>query len=383
VASLIVSEVCAALEADTAWVALIDNHTGELRSLAHSGFTDDQIRPFLRFPAHAPTPSREVLADGRDRWYATRADLVTDYPELDEPLGDLQQESLGVLPLDAGAGRMGVMTVGFRRARYFADDDRALARALAGQCAQALERARLYEAEREARERAESANQAKSEFLARMSHDLRTPLNAIGGYAELVEMGLRGAVTPEQQEAMARIRRAKEHLLMLINDILSFARLEAGQVTIIMDTVDVRDVALELRPLIEPQVASRGLAYHERGTVPLTVRADRERLVQVLLNLATNAVKFTDHGHVTVDWERDGSDALIHIIDTGRGIAADRLPTIFDPFVQAGDSTDQARDGVGLGLAISRELLRLMHGDLSADSTMGEGSVFTVRLPLA
>ncbi|HSJ23270.1 MAG TPA: ATP-binding protein [Longimicrobiales bacterium] len=381
VGELFVRQVRDALGADTAWVALRSNGD-ELVGLAHDGFSSAEIAPFLRFPADLPAPSRDVLADGGDRWYRSGAELLAAYPELEAAMTGVDQEALGVLPLNSGDGPFGVMTVGFRQARDVHEDDRSLARAMAAQCAQALERARLYDAEREARERAETANRAKSEFLARMSHDLRTPLNAIGGYAELVEMGLRGPVTEQQQEDMVRIRRAKDHLLTLINDILSFAKLEAGQVAITIDDVDVAEVANELYPLIEPQAASRGLRLEKEGT-SLRVRADRERLIQVLVNLATNAVKFTDQGTVAVSWEQRDGSALIRVTDTGRGIAPDRLPTIFDPFVQVGDAAAQDREGVGLGLAISRELLRLMDGELEASSRLNEGSEFTVRLPLA
>jgi signal transduction histidine kinase/CheY-like chemotaxis protein len=383
VASLFVRQVRDALEADTAWVALLDPAADQLNAVAHSGFTDEEIAPFLRFPASAPMPSRDVLEDGEQQWFTSKASVIAAYPSLAEAMANIPQEALGVLPLDAGGQRLGVMTIGFRQQRQFTDDERALATALAGQCSQALERARLYQAEREARERAETANRAKSEFLARMSHDLRTPLNAIGGYAELVEMGLRGPVTEQQREAMGRIQWAKDHLLTLINDILSFAKLEAGQVTINLEPVDVRQVAMELRPLIEPQVTAKQLRYEQPGNDSLMVVADRERLVQVLLNLATNAVKFTDTGTVGVAWEPDTSHALIHIRDTGCGIAAERLEHIFDPFVQAGGSMVEEREGVGLGLAISRELLRLMNGDLSVSSEPGRGSEFTVRVPLA
>jgi signal transduction histidine kinase/DNA-binding NarL/FixJ family response regulator len=383
VANLFVRQVREALGADTAWVALLVNEGTELQAIAHDGYEPDEIASWLRFPVSAPAPARDVLADGVDRWFASKADLIASYPPLAQSMADMPQEAVGALPLGAGEHRLGVMTVGFREARRFAEEDQALARALANQCAQALERARLYEAERDARERAEFANRAKSEFLARMSHDLRTPLNAIGGYSEIVEMGLRGPVTDEQKEAMVRIRRAKDHLLTLINDILSFAKLEAGQVTIAMEDVGLRQLMDQLRPLIEPQITAKGLAWEEHGTAPLRVRADRERLVQVLLNLLTNSVKFTEQGAIAVDWEQEGDHVLIHVIDSGCGIAADRVANIFDPFVQVGGSVVDEQEGVGLGLAISRELVRLMDGDMHVRSEAGAGSVFTVRLTAA
>ena len=200
----------------------------------------------------------QALRDGRARWFPSQETLLAQFPGLAADPAAAAQKALAVLPLDAGTGIFGVMTLGYRDEREFPADDRALAFALAGQFAQALERARLYEAERDARRRAETANRAKSEFLARMSHDLRTPLNAIGGYAELVEIGLQGPVTTQQVDAMQRVRRAKDHLLTLINDILSFAKLEAGQVTISIEAVDVRDVVREVHAFVERRSAPQG-----------------------------------------------------------------------------------------------------------------------------
>ena len=233
-----------------------------------------------------------------------------------------------------------------------------------------------------ARAEADRANRAKAEFLAAMSHDLRTPLNAIGGYADLVKDGLYGPVTEAQITAMQRIRRAEDHLLSLINDILSYAKIEAGRLTIEVTDVPVNEMLSELRMLIAPQVAAKGLTYEFRpGPADLRMRADRERATQILLNLLTNAVKFTPTGTITVDVDSTDDDVIIHVRDTGLGIAADRLSSIFDPFVQAGRFGEPNPGGVGLGLAISRELARAMGGDLTVVSELGRGSTFTVRLP--
>ena len=235
-----------------------------------------------------------------------------------------------------------------------------------------------------ARAEADRANRAKAEFLAAMSHDLRTPLNAIGGYADLVKDGLYGPVTEEQVKAMERIRRAEDHLLSLINDILSYAKIEAGRLTIEPADVPVNEMLAELRMLIAPQVSARGLKYEFRpGPPDLRVRADRERATQIVLNLLTNAVKFTTEGTITIDVEAANDDVIIRVHDTGIGIPADRLAAIFDPFVQVGRFGDTNRSGVGLGLAISRELARAMNGDLTVVSEPGRGSTFSLRLPRA
>jgi PAS domain S-box-containing protein len=235
-----------------------------------------------------------------------------------------------------------------------------------------------------ARAEADQANRAKSEFLAAMSHDLRTPLNAIGGYADLVKDGLYGPVTDAQVNAMIRIRRAEEHLLTLINDILSYAKIEAGHLVIELTDLPVNALLAELHMLIAPQVEAKGLSYEFRpGPPDVHIRADRERTTQILLNLLTNALKFTSEGTITLGFDVTNGDVCIRVTDTGQGIAPDRFSSIFDPFVQLGRFGEPRREGVGLGLAISRELARAMSGDLTVVSELGRGSTFTVRLPRA
>jgi two-component system sensor histidine kinase/response regulator len=242
--------------------------------------------------------------------------------------------------------------------------------------------ARTSEAE-QARKDAEAASRTKSEFLAMMSHELRTPLNAIGGYAQLIEDGVNGPVNAEQQKSLGRIRRNQEHLLTLINDVLNFARTESGRVTIRPMDVPIDATLSGAVELIRPQLAAKKLHYeYEGGDPSVTVYADRERLLQIILNLLTNATKFTDEGgRITLGWERDDGSVTIRVRDTGIGIPNDKLTTIFDPFVQVESRRAASREGVGLGLAISRELARAMGGELVAESTVGEGSVFTLTLP--
>jgi signal transduction histidine kinase len=257
------------------------------------------------------------------------------------------------------------------------------ARALARQCAQALERARLYEAERAARAEAEAANRAKSEFLATMSHELRTPLNAIGGYAELMEMGLYGELNAEQAEAVHRVQRSQRHLLSLINDVLSFARIEAGHVDLSIRRVECDALLAGLEALVAPQIAAKGLVFHAApARCGLAVLADEERLRQVLLNLLSNAIKFTPPGGtISASADEAGGRVRVSVRDTGVGIAPEHLERVFDAFVQVGRTLSAPHDGVGLGLAISRDLARAMGGDLIAESTPGAGSAFTLVLP--
>lgn len=242
--------------------------------------------------------------------------------------------------------------------------------------------ARQLETAERARLNAEAANKAKTDFLAVMSHELRTPLNAIGGYSELIEMGLRGPVTPAQLEDLAKIRRSQQHLLGLINDIMNFARLEAGHVSLRLEDVVVNDTLDVLDALTQPQVAAKGLRYElDRCEPTLTVWADEEKTRQILINLVSNAIKFTERGGtIAIICEDDADSVCFTVRDTGRGIPQEKLEAIFEPFVQV--NRPVSRDGgVGLGLAISRDLARMMNGELTAESKVGVGSSFTLSLP--
>ncbi len=239
--------------------------------------------------------------------------------------------------------------------------------------------------ERRARGEAEEANRAKMDFLAVMSHELRTPLNAIAGYAELVEMGIHGPVTGEQVEALGKIRRSQRHLLLLINDVLNFAKIEAGRLEVHLSEVPVRDLVAGVETLILPQAEQRGLRYECRlPDDPPRVRADPDKAGQVLLNLLSNAVKFTGSGgEVRLECGAAPGRVRLAVRDTGPGIPPERLESIFEPFVQLERGLAAQREGTGLGLAISRDLARAMGGDVWAESTPGKGSVFTLELPLA
>ena len=245
------------------------------------------------------------------------------------------------------------------------------------------ERARA-DAER-ARAEAEAASRAKSDFLAVMSHELRTPLNAIGGYAQLLEMGLHGPVTDAQRNALLRIGHSQAHLLTLINDVLNFARIDAGQVEYAIEDVSLHDTLAELDTLVTPQVRASRLTFVYRPCPRgLSARADRDKLRQVVLNLLANAIKYTpEGGAVTVECDADDRHVRVHVRDTGTGIRAERLPFIFEPFVQGERALNRPDEGVGLGLAISRDLTRGMGGELSVASEVGQGSTFTVALPRA
>jgi signal transduction histidine kinase len=234
----------------------------------------------------------------------------------------------------------------------------------------------------EAQRAAEAANVAKSDFLAMMSHELRTPLNAIRGYAELLDMGVRGPVTDAQRADLARIKQSERHLLGLIDDLLNFTRIERGELTYTLRAVRAATAVQEVGALIGPQMRARPVRYEPAEIDPtLFVHADPDRLQQILLNLLSNAVKFSEPGgRVAVLVGADDDAVRITVEDEGRGIPPSMLESIFDPFVQVDASHTRTTSGVGLGLALSRQLARAMDGDLTVESRLGAGSQFTLRM---
>ena len=246
-----------------------------------------------------------------------------------------------------------------------------------------------------ARREAEAANRSKSEFLAIMSHELRTPLNAIDGYAELLEIGIRGPVTEEQRVDLARIRKNQRHLLGLIDGVLRYARVEAGAVEYKMIAVILDDVLAACEAVMLPQVRGKALTLDYDKSPPATdlapvrVWADQDKLQQIVLNLLSNAVKFTDPGgRITVRYLADAGSAdeaagmvRVQVADTGRGIAPKYLTRIFEPFVQVDMQLTRTEGGTGLGLAISRDFARAMGGDLTVKSEEGRGSTFLLSVP--
>jgi signal transduction histidine kinase len=216
-----------------------------------------------------------------------------------------------------------------------------------------------------------------------MSHELRTPLNAIGGYVQLVELGIHGPITDAQRETLGRVMRSQRHLLRLINDLLNLARIEAGRVDYRISPVSVAELVAGVLPMIEPQMAAASLTLSISTPRSVHVRADRDKAEQILINLLTNAMKFTPAGgrvDVDVTLDDDGTWANIRVSDTGIGIRSEKLKSIFEPFVQL---QERQTEGTGLGLAISRDLAIGMGGDLRVTSELGTGSTFTLVLAVA
>ena len=241
----------------------------------------------------------------------------------------------------------------------------------------------LYEREetlRDALRRAEEGAHAKSEFLANMSHEIRTPLTAIIGFAQLLSEELDGTHT----DLVSPIEVGGQRLLTTLNSVLDLARMEAGQGDLQVTAVDVGAEMEAIARMLAAQGAARGIEVQAvRPHPPLIIAADPAALTRVLTNLASNAVKFTDHGAVTLSAHAEGDHAIISVTDTGRGMDADFLGELFEPFRQASSGWSRSHEGTGLGLTIVKRLVEDMHGTVAVESTVGQGTTFVVRLPLA
>ena len=370
-------------EADTCIVHRLTPDGQFIEALGSSGYPMEYAVAWQRVPFSARTPGTDAIRSRTPQWWPNPESVAAVYPHLAELMRASSREALAVVPLMNGDSPLGVMSLGYRQRRAFDRSLREYLLALGNRCAQAMERAQFYESESEARRDAEAANKAKGEFLAMMSHELRTPLNAIDGYAELLELEIRGPLTEGQRNDIGRIRKSQRVLLGLITDILNYVRIEAGQVHYLMEPVRIADLADAVIPLVAPQADLKRLELSVRSSdAPAAAMADSDKLQQVLLNLLSNAVKFTDDGGaVSLEWSMYDTRVEVRVADSGIGIPNERLESIFEPFVQVDTSLTRIHHGTGLGLAISRELVRGMGGDLRAESVVGVGSTFTVTLP--
>jgi signal transduction histidine kinase len=232
---------------------------------------------------------------------------------------------------------------------------------------------------------ADAANRSKAEFLAVMSHELRTPLNSIGGYVDLLEMGLHGVLNDSQKSDLGRIKRSQEHLLGIINDILSYTRLEATELKFDIIEVPIRALIADFDAVVGSLARAKSVGYECKSPAgKVYARTDPDKLRQIMINLVSNAVKFTPEGGlIRVSCTMSDAAVSIHVADNGPGIPPDKQEAVFEPFVQLDRGLTRTTDGTGLGLAISRGLARGMGGEILLKSEVGVGSVFTVSIPRA
>jgi signal transduction histidine kinase len=299
--------------------------------------------------------------------------------------------ALGLTSFPIGLdGELGHISVGSSRSNFPTRLELLLMQVATNQIAVALGHAELLSRHQKlateleaARASAEKSSSLKSEFLGIMSHELRTPLNAIGGYVAIMEDGIRGPVTPEQRTDLGRIKRSQRHLLSVIENVLGYLKLGSGRVAYEIGEVSVDDVVSSVEELTRPLIESKGLRYTRQAPgSSLVARGDQAKVRQIVLNLFSNAIKFTpEGGRVDVEWDTDESEIRIRVSDTGVGIPADRLLSVFEPFMQLTSPLASRSSGTGLGLSISRDFARGMGGRLLVESEPGRGSAFTLVLP--
>jgi PAS domain S-box-containing protein len=410
VAEVIAQQGVMALDATSAFIALLTENGTQLEMVRALGIEDQALlEAWHRFSINAPVPLAQAVRTGKPLWPESTAARIARYPHLAREYNQVNYGAWISIPLMLEGRAVGGMSFSFTQITDFSEDDQAFTLTLAQQCAQALERARLYALSEEARRAAETANRTKDEFLATLSHELRTPLNAMLGWTQLLRT--RKLDEAATVRAIQTIDRNTKSLATLIEDVLDVSRIITGKLRL-----DVRPI--ELAPVIEAAIdAVRAAAEAKSIRIesqldPLVgiVLADPDRLQQVAWNLLSNAIKFTPQGgKVEVQLEIvdsltggqvDGSNQpanlqpstlaqpfnpciQLRVSDTGKGISPNFLPYVFERFSQADSTTTRAYGGLGLGLAIVRHLVDMHGGTVRAESSgEGQGATFIVNLPL-
>ena len=373
--------------ADWCSVSVVEGSCIRMVAVAHKDTSKvDAVRRLgSRHPIDpdGPTRTARVIRTGETDFIAEITDDMLEAsfedPAYRELVRSLGFSSVLTVPLRAGFETLGAMSMVMMQRRTWTDADVALAEELGNRAGVAIQNARLYREAVLARRAAEDANAAKVEFLARMSHELRTPLNAIGGFADLLAMGLRGALSPQQAEDVRRIQRNQMHLQSLISDILNYAKLEVGRLEYDIKPTPLRSVVSAIEQVYSKQFEAVGITWKADFDGPHWVMVDIDKLQQILMNLVGNAMKFTPQGgRIGLRARARGEFIEVTLSDSGPGIPTEKLEVIFEPFVQI-TRPGELPTGTGLGLAIARDLARGMGGDLRAEQAPS-GASFVLRL---
>lgn len=356
------------------------------------GFSAEIAAALEKLPLDAPVPFAEVARVGEPLFLPTTREMQR-YPDWAEGMIAAGVGSAAIVPVWANGELRGVLGLAWAGNRVFDEDERAFVLTLGVMCAQAIMRAHLRDAERDARDDAvharqiaEAANRSKAEFVATISHELRTPMNAVIGYTSLLADEIYGPVTEQQREHIGRVRASGNHLMGLIEDLLSFARIEAGHETVHAQPIVLAEIVEQSMMLVQPLAAAKGLTMRvQLPPAPVTLFTDGRKLRQILINLLANAVKYSKVGEVSLVIRADDVESVVRfqfeITDHGIGMTSDEQIHAFDAFWQA-DASKTGASGTGLGLAVARNLARLLGGDLViAASEPGVGSTFVMTLP--
>jgi PAS domain S-box-containing protein len=383
VAAAVVEQGISSLGAHAGAVVVLDEAGANLNVVATAGFPPQAVEGWERFAVGEPVPLADAVRERQPVLIESFDDYSARYPMLGPLASVTGSRALAALPLVVKGRTIGAMGLSFPRVQQFGEDDRAFMLALAQQCAQALERARLYETEQRLRAEAETANRLKDEFLATVSHELRTPLTAIVGWSVMLR------TTQLGEEATARaietIERNARAQTQIIEDLLDVSRIITGKLKLDTRPADLASIVASALDSVRPAAATKGIRLASEAEPGAgAVWGDPSRLQQVMWNLLSNAVKFTPAGgEVTVRLEQTDSHVRVSVSDTGAGVSPEFLPYVFDRFRQADGTTTRAHGGLGLGLSIVRHLVEMHGGTVGAESGgRGRGATFTVELPV-
>ncbi len=383
VAEVIVEQGMAAFGADSALVVLLTPDGSQLEIIRAVGYKPELIEAWRYFSIHEPYPLSEAVRTGIAVWAESKAERIAQYPHLAELYAHYEHESWVSLPLIVEGRAIGGVNLNFIEPQKFTEEDRIFMLTLAQQCAMAIARAYLYEAEKAARSTAETASRMKDEFLAVLSHELRTPLNSMLGWSKLLRSRKFDEATTAR--ALETIERNAQLQSQLIEDILDVSRIIRGKLRLNIRPINLSPVIESAIDAVRPAANAKAIQLElvPNDSIGL-VSADSDRIQQVLWNLLSNAIKFTpDNGKVKVQLDSTDSQVQIQVIDTGKGISPEFLPYVFERFSQADSTSTRYYGGLGLGLAIVRHLVELHGGTVKADSLGdGKGSTFTIYIPL-
>ena len=382
VATTTLSHGVDALSARSGAVYRLDPAAGALELVGQRDIADEGIKRYVSVAIDAPVPVAEAFRTRETVFLGARAEALARFPEARDANRHIAADAWAVVPLVHDGVGLGALALGFDGARDFSLEERVLIDALGRHCAQALERARLLDAERVARRDAEMANRAKSELLAKVSHETRQPVHATIGWVDTLQLEIQGPINEAQREALRRIKQNQSRLLSVLNDLLDMSRIEAGKLELRVQPIVVAEVIDLVESTVAPQMADRGIVYDfRRPPETLVALADRDQVIGILTNLLSNAAKFTPRGgKVGVECRSEEGKVVLAVCDTGIGIDPDLQERVFEPFFQIESGFTRTTIGTGLGLAISREAARAMGGEITLSSEPGRGSVFSVWL---